>query len=102
MQLPHVEEDIEAPSLSGTTLEDSILSSSSAESSPPGAEFQPTLKDRQGKSPTNHSNVHTMEIDALTPSIHSATKQRSAREVKEASRLREMVRVVGSLLVEDG
>ena len=88
MQPPHVEEDIETPSLSGTTLEDSILGSSPVESSS-GVEHQQTFKNL-GKSPTNQGDVPTID--------QSSTKQRSAREVKEASRLREMVSLVFSLI----
>lgn len=90
------------PSLSGTTLEDSLLSACPAESPSSRTEFQPMLKNHLGKSPTNQSDAHTIEADVLTPRIHSTTKHRSAREIKEASRLREMVRVVRSLLIEDG
>ena len=97
VQLPHVEEDIEAPSLSGTTLDDPSPAESSS-----GVDFQPKLKDHLGKSPTNQSDAHAMATDSFTRRTLSATRQRSAREVKEASRLREMVSVVDSLLIEDG
>lgn len=93
MQPPHVEEDIEIPSLSGTTLEDSILASSPVESSSSGVEHQQTFK-HLGKSPPNQCDIHTVD--------QSSTKQRSAREVQEASRLREMVSLVCSLIIEDG